>query len=95
MNSLPLIPFSYVIMFFCNASLAFFIVTFDGQMVLYPGSASGTESACQETQETWVWSLGWEDPLGEEMATHSSILAWKTPWAEECGAAKSQTQLSD
>ena len=26
----------------------------------------------------WVWSLGWEDPLGEEMASHSSILAWKT-----------------
>ena len=35
--------------------------------------------AMQETQETWVWSLGWEDPLEEEMATHSSILAWKIP----------------
>ena len=34
----------------------------------------------QETQGTWVQSLGWEDPLGEEMATHSSILAWKIPW---------------
>ena len=34
-------------------------------------------------QETWVQSLGWEDPLGEEMATHSSILAWRIPWAEE------------
>ena len=31
------------------------------------------------TQETWVWSLGWEDPLEEGMATHSSILAWKIP----------------
>ena len=30
-------------------------------------------------QETWVQSLGWEDPLEEEMATHSSILAWNTP----------------
>ena len=29
--------------------------------------------------------LGWEDPLGEEMATHSSILTWKTPWTEEFG----------
>ena len=29
------------------------------------------------------WSLGWEDPLEEEMATHSSILAWRIPWAEE------------
>ena len=34
-------------------------------------------------QETWVPSLGWEDPLEEEMATHSSILAWKFPWTEE------------
>ena len=32
-------------------------------------------------QETWVWSLGWEDPLEKGMATHSSILAWRTPWA--------------
>ena len=31
-------------------------------------------------QETWVQSLGWEDPLEKEMATHSSILAWRTPW---------------
>ena len=35
--------------------------------------------------ETWVRSLGWEDPLEEEMATHSSILAWRIPWAEEPG----------
>ena len=33
--------------------------------------------------ETWVRSLGWEDPLEKEMATHSSILAWKIPWTEE------------
>ena len=31
-------------------------------------------------QETWVLSLGWEDPLEKEKATHSSILAWRTPW---------------
>ena len=36
-------------------------------------------------QETWVQSLGWEDPLEKEMATHSSILAWKIPWTEEFG----------
>ena len=35
--------------------------------------------------ETWVWSLGWEDPLEKEMATHSSTLAWKIPWMEETG----------
>ena len=38
--------------------------------------------ATQETQEAWVPSLGWEDPLEQEMATHSSILAWKIPWKE-------------
>ena len=35
--------------------------------------------------ETWVQSLGWEDPLEEGMATHSSILPWKIPWTEEPG----------
>ena len=41
--------------------------------------------AVQETQETLVQSLGWEDPLEKEMATHSSILAWKISWIEEPG----------
>ena len=36
-------------------------------------------------QETWVPFLGWKDPLEKEMATHSSILAWKIPWMEEPG----------
>ena len=50
-------------------------------------------------QETWVPFLGQEDPLGEEMATHSSVLAWRTPWTEEPGGhstwgRKSQTGLS-
>ena len=36
-------------------------------------------------QETWVWSLGQKDPLEEEMATHSSMLAWEIPWTEEPG----------
>ena len=36
-------------------------------------------------QETQLRSLGWEDPLEEEMATHSSILAWRIPWTEEPG----------
>ena len=52
-------------------------------------------------QEMWVQSLGWEDPLEKEMATHSSILAWEIPWSEEpgglpfIGVAKSQTRMSD
>ena len=40
-------------------------------------------------QETWVWPLGWEDPLEKEMATHSSILAWRIPWMEEPGRLQS------
>ena len=43
----------------------------------------------QETQETWVPFLGWADPLEEDMATHSSILAWKIPWTEEPGRLQS------
>ena len=40
-------------------------------------------------RETRVQSLGWEDPLEKEMATHSSILAWKIPWIEEPGGLQS------
>ena len=43
----------------------------------------------QETQETWVWSLGQEDSLEEEMATHSSTLAWRNSWTEEPGGLPS------
>ena len=43
----------------------------------------------QETQETWVQSLGWEDPLEEEMETHSSILASEIPCTEEPGGLQS------
>ena len=39
--------------------------------------------------ETWIQSLGQEDPLEKEMATHSSILAWKIPWMEQCGSLQS------
>ena len=49
-------------------------------------------------RETWVGSLGWEDPLEKEMAIHSRTIAWKIPWAEDPtghGVAKSRTLLSD
>ena len=54
----------------------------------------------QETKGTWIWSLGWEDPLEEEMATHSSALVWRIPWTEEPGGLQSVgsqnwTALSD
>ena len=42
--------------------------------------SDGKQSACN--QETWVQSLGWEDPLEKGMATHSSILVWRIPWTE-------------
>ena len=52
-------------------------------------------------RETWVQSLGWEDPLEKGKATHSSILAWRIPmdrgawWATVQGVSKSWTQLSN
>ena len=59
----------------------------------------GKESALP-VPETWVPSLGWEDPLQEGMATHTSILAWRVPWTEEHGrlqsmGSESQARLSD
>ena len=49
----------------------------------FPTSSDSKASACNAGD--WVWSLGQEDPLEKEMATHSSILAWKIPWTEEPG----------
>jgi len=46
-------------------------------------------SAIQKMQEMWVLSLGQEDPLEDEMVTHSSTLAWKIPWTEEPGGLQS------
>ena len=49
--------------------------------------------AMQKTQEMQVWSLGQDDPLKEEMATQSSIVAWKIPWTEEpSGLLSKQSQ---
>ena len=46
-------------------------------------------------QETWVRSLGQEDPLEKEMATHSSILAWRIPWTEKPGRLQSMWLQSE
>ena len=43
----------------------------------------------QETQDTWIQSLALEDPLEVDMATHSSVLAWRIPWIEELGGLQS------
>ena len=45
-------------------------------------------------QETWVQSLGWEDPLEKGMATHSSVLAWRIPWKEEPGNSMGSKELN-
>ena len=49
--------------------------------------SEGKESTAM--QETWIWTLTWENPLEKGMATHSSILAWRIPWTEEPGGPQS------
>ena len=66
----------------CPSSLTSFVPTrssLSGSVVKNPPAM----------QETWVQSLGREDPLEKEMATHSSILAWRIPWSEEPGGLQS------
>ena len=55
----------------------------------FPGSVVKNLPAVQETQEIWIRSLGWDDPLEEEMATHSSILALEISWAQDPGGLQS------
>ena len=55
----------------------------------FPGGTSGKEPSCQCRRHKRCRFLGQEDPLEGEMATHSSILAWKIPWAEEPGVLES------
>ena len=55
-------------------------------LVGFPG---GSDDNLPAMQETWVWSLGRDVPVQKEMATHSSILAWRTPWTEEPGRPQS------
>ena len=47
----------------------------------FPGGSDG--KSLPAVLETWVLSVGWEDPLEKKMATHSSVLAWKIPWMEK------------
>ena len=53
----------------------------------FPGGSEGKASTCNAGDQ--VPSLGWEDPLEKEMATHSNTLAWKIPWTEEPGGLQS------
>ena len=60
------------------------------QMLLVVKKKKKAHLPMQETEETQVQSLGREDPLGKGLATHSSILAWRIPWAEEPGGLQSK-----
>ena len=55
--------------------------------VSFPGGSDSKASTA--VLETWLQSLGWEDHLEKGMATHSSVLAWRTPWTEEPGGLQS------
>ena len=55
--------------------------------VSYP--TAQTVKRLSTMRETWVRSLGWEDPLEKEMAIHSSTIAWKIPWTEDPGRLQS------
>ena len=67
-----------------------------GEGIGYPFQDAWASLAAQTvknppaTQETWVRSLGWEDPLEKGIATQSSIFAWRTPWTEEPGGLQSK-----
>ena len=83
----PPVPSVYFWIFSPDATLDLIVYashcTFHG---CFSGGASGKESACRCRRHKRVQSLGWEDPLEKEIATHSSILAWETPRAEKpCG----------
>ena len=60
-----------------------------GLIKVFPGGSDGKKSDLPAIQETWVWSLGWEDPLEKGMPIPSNILAWRIPWTEEPGGLQS------
>ena len=68
----------------CSFQFIHFIVTFEQGASLVAQSVGNLPAG----EETWVRSLGWEDPLKMEMATHFSILTWKISWTEEPGGLR-------
>ena len=67
---------------YVNAQITLFSSLKFNRIKGFPGGSDSKESTMLETQ---VWSLGGEDPQEKAMATHSSILAWETPWTGEPG----------
>ena len=75
------------VVFILSTSIFWASITYNGG---FPGgSAIKNQPAMQEMQETWVRSLGWEDPLEESMATHTVFFLWRIPWTEEPGRLQS------
>ena len=72
---------TFIIVYYYNCSILLLVLIVDLLLCLmYTG-----KRICLAKQETLIQSLGWEDPLEKETATHSSILDWKIPWTEEPG----------
>ena len=67
------------------------------RFIIWAGASliARTVKSLPAVQEMWVRSLGWEDPLEKETATHFSILAWRTPWTEEPGRVQSMGSQRD
>ena len=63
---------------------------FGAQLSLWASLVAQMVKNLPVMQETWVWSLGRDDPLEKGMATHSCILAWRIPWTEESGGLQSR-----
>ena len=74
---------------------------YPGEGIGYPTQYSWSSLVAQLVKnlpamwETWVWSLGWEDPLEKRKVTHSSILAWRIPWTIQSVGSQSQTWLNN
>ena len=79
---------------------ALYFISLVYMSILMPFLVAQTVKNLSAMWETWVQSLGWEDPLEKGMPTNSSILAWRIPWVKELGGLQSmglqsQTQLSN
>ena len=75
--------------YYYSSLLIFSSFTYQHTFVLGSSLVAQTVKHLPTVRETWVQSLGWEDPLEKEMANHSRTLAWKTPWTEEPGRLQS------
>ena len=89
-------PISFPAWFFSHSTYHHWpYLTFYLFILLIAWPVAQTVENLDATQETWVQSLGWEDPLEKEMATHSSILAWRIPWTEELGGLQSTKECKE